>query len=224
MGSSWKTWFHSGDHTQNLKMPENFIPCNYKNKSKINLPLSSSPIPRRPWMNGNPKEAIPEVTPSPKPWLWPSPKLAGPSGVPSPLKQAHKYYLPRSTHQHLVLQRQELVLYVPNTLSFFLSFLAVVQSLSFPWKKQDTEWVGGSSVGKIIIKMRFGDKFYVSSAISLPLSSSKCYLCFKSRLGSISSRKPSKLPSAKLQKNQVIIMKKKKWNHLNGSVRRATVL
>lgn len=64
LGSSWKTWFHSGDHTQNLKMPENFIPCNYKNKSNINLPLSSSPLPRRPWMNGNPKEAIPEVTPA----------------------------------------------------------------------------------------------------------------------------------------------------------------
>lgn len=113
LGSSWKTWFHSGDHTQNLKMPENFIPCNYKNRSKINLPLSSSPIPRRPWMNGNPKEAIPEVTPGPKPWLWPSPKFSGPSGVPSPLKQAHKYYLPLSTHQHLVLQMQELLLYVP---------------------------------------------------------------------------------------------------------------
>lgn len=46
------------DHTQNVKLPKNLISCNYKNKSKTNLPLISSLIPRLLWINGTQKRRL----------------------------------------------------------------------------------------------------------------------------------------------------------------------
>lgn len=176
VGSSWKGWFHNEDHTQNLKMPENFTSCNYKkNQKQTYHSVALLSLAFRGWMEIQKRQFLKSLL-SRKPWLRPSTELL----EPWPSEAGSRYHCPVSTNQLLILQIQEFFsLFSKYPPPFFLSFLAVIQPLSFTWKKQDTKWVESSSVGKIIMKMRFGSKFEVSSAISLSLSSSKCYPCFK---------------------------------------------
>ena len=165
VGSNWKRWFHNGDPAQNLQLPENFSSCNYKNKSKTNLPLSGSPIPRRFGTQGQFLRSLLPLRPD-----WPNTELSEPSWVPSPMKQPPRVTLPCLATSIWAYRHRDSLLYFAKTPPFFLSFLVAVQPLSSPWEKQDTESAWDSRFGKVIMKMRFGDKFWGSSTISLPLS------------------------------------------------------
>lgn len=149
----WKRWFHKGDHTQQLKMPENFLSNNQKNKSK------NKPTPQ--WLS-HPQPSTDEGRRKRqflKSCLLLSPDIKKP--ITFRAQRSRVPVLPFPLYQWTSdsADAGNLPLHFPNILPFFLSFTAVVKPSTFPWEKQDTHWGRSSSAGTITMKMRVGDQF-----------------------------------------------------------------
>lgn len=126
------------DHSQNVKMPKNFISCNYKNKSKTNLLLISSLIPRLLWINGTQKRQLL------KSLLLLSPDFDQVHNFQSPVECPAQWsrltILPSPLYQSSSELTDAEISSLFSKYPPFLPFCSCCfQPLSFLWKKQYTE-------------------------------------------------------------------------------------